>query len=65
MDKEKIITIIITIVIFTVFTLCSLCLIHSCHQAIDQAGGLRELVVQEGKTIKSIYKDINDDNYTR
>jgi hypothetical protein len=65
MDKEKIKPILLAIALFIITAISSCYLVRSCSQIIDQAGGLREIIIQEGKVVKSIYKDINDDNYTR
>ena len=51
------------IVIISIIVSC--CILRSCHQVIDEAGGIREIIIQQGKTVKSVYKDISDDNYTK
>lgn len=68
MDKEKLkpmLPFLLAAILFITFAVCSCLFVRSCKQIIDQAGGVRELVIQEGKAARSIYKDISDDNYTK
>lgn len=65
MNRKDVLPILCIIIMFIALVVSSCYLIRSCSQIIDQAGGLREIIIQEGKAVKSIYKDINDDKYTR
>ena len=55
--REVIITTVIGVVIF--FAL-SLFLVKRCNTMVKEAGGTRNIIVETGKEIKSIIKDIDD-----
>jgi hypothetical protein len=53
-EKSIIGTIVVVLVVFIIS-------IVTLFAAIDEAGGIRQLIVDSGKEVKSIYKEIQED----
>ncbi len=47
------------VILFIVFILLILLLVKSCDYSVEKAGGIRQIIVETGREIKSIEKEIN------